>query len=113
MAVFNGIFPLLPGKEDALRAFASDVLGSRRAEFDKIQANGGTTRETWSIQQTPMGSFVVVWFEGDPERAFGELAADQSEFATWFKQQVLELSGVDLGAPSDEPMPETILDWSA
>jgi hypothetical protein len=113
MAVFNGIFPVLPGKEIAFKAFAAECAGPRAAGFAEMQATAGTTRETWSLQQTPMGAFVVVWFEGDPERAFGELAADQGAFATWFKAQVLEISGVDLGAPSDDPMPETVLDWSA
>ena len=113
MAVFNGIFPCLPGKEAAIKSFASECLGPRRADFDKMQATGGTSRETWSLQQTPMGAFVVVWFEGDPEQAFGELAADQGDFALWFKAQVKDISGVDLGAPSDDPLPETVLEWSA
>jgi hypothetical protein len=29
MAVFNGAFPVLPGKEDATRSFTKEVFGSR------------------------------------------------------------------------------------
>jgi hypothetical protein len=53
------------------------------------------------MQETPMGSFMLVWFEGDVEKAFSDLAADNSEFGTWFKGQVKELTGVDLGAPPE------------
>jgi hypothetical protein len=62
------------------------------------------------MQETPMGSFMVVWFEGDVEQAFTSLAADDSEFSTWFRAQVLDLTGVDLGAPPDGPPPATLVD---
>src|ERR1700730_9733161 len=97
MGVFNGMFPILQGKEDEARAFAAETIGARKAAFEEFQARSNITRETWALQETPMGSFMLVWFEGDVEKAFGDLAADQSEFATWFKAQVKELSGVDLG----------------
>ena len=44
MAVFNGAFPILTGKTDAARAFASAVAGSRNAEFQEMQKRAGTTR---------------------------------------------------------------------
>ena len=31
MAVFNGAFPVLPGKLDVARAFAKETIGPRRA----------------------------------------------------------------------------------
>jgi hypothetical protein len=113
MGVFNGMFPVLEGKEDLARAFAAELVGPRRADFVAAQGRANTTRETWTLQQTPMGSFVLVWFEGDVEKAFADLATDASEFGTWMRAQVKELSGVDMSAPSDEPLPEVVLDWSA
>ena len=68
MAVFNGAFPILPGKIDAARAFASDVAGGRKAEFKDMQKRSGTTRETWSLQETPAGAFMLVWFEGNIDK---------------------------------------------
>ncbi len=50
-------------------------------------------------------------FEGDVEKAFGDLAADNSEFATWFRAQVKEITGVDLGAPPDGPLPAVLINW--
>ncbi len=94
MAVFNGIFPIQEGKEDAARAFAAAVLGARKADFDALQARSNITRETWAMQETPMGNVMVVWFEGDVEKAFQDLAVDNSEFVTWFRGQVKDVTGV-------------------
>jgi len=114
MAVFNGAFPVLPGKVEAARAFANETMGAQRSGYDESQKRGGITRETWSIQETPDGNaFILVWFESpDPEKSFVELAQDASDFAVWFRKQVKEVSGVDL-AETPEGGPELILDWKA
>jgi hypothetical protein len=111
MAVFNGMFPIQAGKEQAARQFAAETLGARKADFDALQARSSITRETWAVQETPMGSFMLVWFEGDVEHAFADLATESSEFAVWFRGQVLDLTGVDLGAPPEGPLPEVVVDW--
>jgi hypothetical protein len=113
MAVFNGIFPVLPGKEDAARVFAKEVSGPRKREFGDMQTRHGLTRETWALQQTPQGSFVLVWFEAsDVEKPFAALATEQDDFVVWFRQQVLDVTGVDMTAPPEDPMPETLVEWS-
>ena len=111
MGVFNGMFPIAEGKEDAARKFAAETVGARKAHFAALQARSNITRETWAIQQTPMGSFMLVWFEGDVEKAFSDLASDSSEFATWFRGQVKDLTGLDLAAPSEEPLPDVLVNW--
>jgi hypothetical protein len=111
MSVFNGLFPILAGKEQAARAFAAETVGKRKADFDALQARSGVTRETWALQETPMGSFMLVWFEGDVEKAFTDLATDDGEFAAWFRDQVKDLTGVDLGAPPEGPAPDVLVDW--
>jgi hypothetical protein len=113
MGVFNGIFPIQAGKENDARAFAAEAIGARRAEFEAHLARAETTRETWTLQETPMGSFMLVWFEGDVEKAFTDLATNDSEFVTWFRGQVLDLTGVDLRAPDDGPPPTVLIDWTA
>jgi hypothetical protein len=114
MAVFNGAFPVLPGRVDTARAFAKETMGARRAGFDESQKRGGITRETWSVQEAPDGSaFVLVWFESpDPEQSFAELAQDSGDFAVWFRERVKEVSGVDL-TEQQEGGPELVLDWKA
>ncbi|GAC1308214.1 MAG: hypothetical protein NVSMB16_04480 [Acidimicrobiales bacterium] len=113
MGVFNGMFPIIAGKEEAARKFAADTMGARRAGYEELQKDSSITRETWSMQETPMGSFMLVWFEGDVEKAFSHLAGDDSEFGTWFKGQVLDITGVDLSADPDGPLPAVVVDWHA
>jgi hypothetical protein len=63
VGVFNGMFPVLAGKEEDARAFAAEATGARLAGFEAHHARAGTTRETWALQETPMGNFILVWFE--------------------------------------------------
>ena len=53
-----------------------------------------------------MGSFMLVWFEApDIEKAFADLATSGEEFSIWFRGQVKDLTGVDLGAPPESRPP--------
>ena len=113
MAVFNGAFPILPGKEDDARAFAKACVGERKAGFEASQNRASTTRETWTIMQTPMGAFMLVWFESsDIEGAFTDLATSDDEFTVWLRAQIQECTGLDMSAPDDSPPPEVVLDWT-
>ena len=53
MAVFNGVFPILPGKEQEGRDFAAACVGERRKGFDAQAARTQLSRETWALQETP------------------------------------------------------------
>jgi hypothetical protein len=113
MAVFMGAFPVLSGKEDEARKLAQETL-DRRDEFEASERRVGITKEEWALQQTPMGSMVVVRFEADDVAgAFADLAQSNEAFDVWFKQRVKEVSGVDLGEPMPGPLPEIIFDWSS
>jgi hypothetical protein len=111
MAVFNGAFPILPGKEQDARDFAAACVGERRQAFEAHLARGGLSRETWALQETPMGSFMLVWFEAsDIEKSFAELATSGEEFTIWFRGQVKDVTGVDLSAPPESPPPDVLVD---
>jgi hypothetical protein len=113
MAIFNAAFPILPGKEQAGRDFAAACMGERRADFEALQNTSSVTRETWALQETPMGSFVLVWFEApDIDKAFADVAAGGNDFTRWFIGQVKDVTGVDLGAPPESPPPEVLVDWT-
>jgi hypothetical protein len=113
MAVFNTMFPILPGKEDAARAWLAAVDGERKEGFDAMQRRSEIERETLTLQPTPMGSFLLVWFEGNVEKAFATVATDQDDFTVWHRAQLLDVTGIDLNQPSDGPGPELLLDWRA
>jgi hypothetical protein len=113
MAVFLGAFPVLPGKADDARKLAQDTL-ARRDEFTDSQKKSGVTKEEWSLRETPMGALIVVRFEcADIEKSFARLAESTDAFDVWFRERVREVSGVDLGTPSEDQPPEIILDWTA
>ena len=114
MGVFNGVFPVLPGKEDAMRAYAAEVNGARRTDFTAAQIALGITRQTWTHQQTPDGSLVLVWFEAaDVEKVFADFARATDEYNVWSRSQILEITGIDMSQPDDAPPPEVIVEWSA
>ena len=113
MGVFNGLFPVLEGKEDAARSFAKETAGPRRDQFGTHLARSNVTRETWSLLTTPMGSFINVWFEGDVESAFSDLATNDDEYIVWFRSAVMDVTGVDMTQPDDSTPPEVIVDWKA
>jgi hypothetical protein len=111
MAVFNGVFPILPGKEQEGKDLAAACVGERRKGFEAQLARSEISRETWSLQETPMGSFMLVWFESpDIEKTFTELATSSDEFTVWFRDQVKAVTGVDLSAPPESPPPDLLID---
>jgi hypothetical protein len=59
MGVFNGMFPIQAGKEEDARVFAAETVGARLAGYEAHHARVGNTRETFTLQETPMGSFRV------------------------------------------------------
>jgi hypothetical protein len=109
MGVFNVVFPIQAGREEDARAFAAELVGAQLAGYEAHHARVGNTRETFTLQETPMGSFLLVWFEGDVQKAFADHATDDSDFETWFRARVLDLTGVDLAAPPAGPLPRTPL----
>ena len=113
MGVFNGVFPVLPGKEAAARAWAEALAGPRAADFAALQRRAELTRETLALQPTPAGTVLLVWLEGNIGRAFEVIATDDDPYTAWHRDQIKDITGVDLRAPAAGPPPETLLDWRA
>lgn len=113
MGFFNGVFPVLPGQEDAARVLSKELSGPRAEAFNESQARCGITEETWALQQTPAGTFWLVFFKGDVEKAFTNLATSEEDYEKWFRAQILEICGVDLAQPPAGPPPENIFEWKA
>ena len=109
-------FPLLPGKEDQLRAFAEELKTRRAAEGREFFARFGVSRESWHLQTTPYGTWVIAVTDisGLPvEVVAREYSQSEQPFDCWFKGQVRELSGID---PDEQPLgppTETIFDTAA
>jgi hypothetical protein len=105
--------PVQPGKADQLRATTNELLGARRQEFEESEKRIGITRECQYLQPTPMGDLLVVWVEGgDVVAALAAFGQSYEPVDAWWKEQILEVTGIDLNQPP-QAMPEVVLDWSA
>jgi hypothetical protein len=106
--------PILPGKTEAARAFLQEMDGPRKQELAACGQSVGVTKEVWAIQQTPQGDMYVAYITGeDIAHAFRQLAASESEFDRWFKQQMQATTGADLNTPPPGPISEILTEVEA
>lgn len=104
--------PILPGKTEAAYRFANDLNTTKRAEYTNAQLT--CTKESWFIQETPHGSFMIVYFHApDGNAVMGNLAQSQEPFDLWFKEQILELTGIDCTQPMPGGLPKQVLSWAS
>ena len=97
--------PILPGKEEQWRKFMTELQGSRYEDFKASRERYGVHERTF-MQHTPMGDIVLITLEGnDPMGSFMEFFKAQDPFAQWFRQQVVDVHGIDLykGLPGEPP----------
>lgn len=113
MPTFNAVFTLPADKVDSARSFAKELNGPRRDQLDDLERRCGVEREIWTIQEMPEGGHaILVFFDGDIDTTFTELATGTDDFTTWYRAQVLDLGGPDL-TRDDQPTSELIFEWSA
>jgi hypothetical protein len=110
MAMLALAIPIVPGKTDQWRRFIDQINGPRRAEYIDSRRHLGV-RERVFLQSSPHGDLVLITVEGDdPETAFRFFGAQDDPFINWFREQVLELHGIDLAAPPPGPFPQLVVD---
>ena len=111
MAVLQLVAPILPGKYDQWRTWHDNFVpgGSKRAEWKDQMQRYNITRQCVSLQRTPHGDFVVLFFEGpDPGAMMAGLGNSDNEFDKWFAQQVKEIHGIDTTEPPPGPISELV-----
>src|SRR5262245_16114255 len=114
MAVHNFAVPVLPGKENAARAFAKEAVGSHAHHYTSLMKASGTTRVTWTFQPTPASALLLVWFEADDvTRIFQILATRSGEDADWMRARIKEVGGFDMQQPMPGSPPELVMEWPA
>jgi hypothetical protein len=94
--------PLLPGRQEAGRAFAKAAWGTRLDELTESRRALGFTREVVTLQPTPHGDVICVYLEGkDPAAGNRGFAASNTPYDRWFKDQLatLFIPQVDLSKP--------------
>ena len=108
-------FPVLPGKTEDARAFQRELDTARTSAYDSSQRRIGISREYWFLASLPSGDQLIAYMESeDFDRALGLFAASTDEFDLWFKQQLADVTGVDLNTPPpDMKLPELVSRYQA
>ena len=114
MTTFAAMFPILPGKTERLKEIGAGLGGDHSAAFDASQKELGVPVESWHIQQTPNGDFLLVYLEADdPLKMFQTFADARGTSDVFLKDGIKECTGVDLnmGMPALPTYP--VLDYRA
>ena len=110
MALLAIAIPIPANKIEQWKKFTKELMTTRRSDFVASRKRLGVHERTF-LQHTPHGDMVVVTLEGaNPHKSFAEFGQGNDPFTTWFKQQVMEIHGMDLTAPPPGPLPEMIVD---
>jgi hypothetical protein len=113
MAAYAFVLPILPGQEETDRRLFAELQGARRADYEAAWHRLGVKAERVWHQQTPQGTFAVVYLEADDlDQVFGGLASSDDLFVVWWREQIKTVHGVDLSQPRPGPPNAQIHDWS-
>jgi hypothetical protein len=111
MATFSIVFPIRPDKLDQARHAGQEKMGPRAAASRECSRRIGVTRDSWHLQQLPDGAVLIISIDSDDVAgAFAKYAADDGPYARWERQQIEEITGLDLTKPLAGPQPETLAD---
>jgi hypothetical protein len=106
--------PILPGKGAAARAFQGELAGARRAEYADAERALGIVKELWFLQETPNGDLFIAYLESpNITQALDRFAASRATFDLWFRRQLANITGVDLGLPPPGPLSELVSRYEA
>ncbi len=104
-------FPVLTGKEGDAREFVSSVKDKRK-DFERSRKQRKVKREAWFLQQLPGSSTIITFIETDDvEKAISDFAHSMNPFDVWLKDSAKSITGIDLGQPRKDPVPETLLSF--
>jgi hypothetical protein len=97
-------YPIPAANVEDLRRMAATILKERADEAVAFYARYGVSRETWHLQQTPHGWWVIGVTEvrDQPVAVVADRYKQSEEpFDRWFKNQVHAISGIN---PDEEPL---------
>jgi hypothetical protein len=106
-------FPVIQGKEETMR-FIEELTQRRKSDAEAFYQRLGVSRETVFWQDTSHGPLIIVSTEvADLTETPKAFAMAEEPFESWFKQEILRLSGVDLNQTPLGPPSEKIFEWVA
>lgn len=111
MSIVVRAFPVAKSVAD-VRAFAAELV-ARRSEAATFYRQWNVSHESWHLQETGAGPWVIVVnVVDDPQEAAPRYAASTLDFDTWFKRRVLEVTGIDATREPLGPPTSLVYDWS-
>ncbi len=102
--------PILQGKLETWKRFVAELNGPRRAEHEASRRRMGIRREAAWLQEDPPMCIVQIDAD-DPARASRELAESNDPFDRWFREQVMEIHGLDFRQAAGVPQNRLLLDY--
>ena len=106
-------FPLKASIAD-LTAFSEALAGPRSGDAARFYRRYGVESESWHLQKTDHGPWVIVVTEiADPVDAAPRYADAVEAFHLWFKSQVETLTGVDPNYTPLGPPTKQVFTWSS
>ncbi|MSQ33099.1 MAG: hypothetical protein EXR60_01565 [Dehalococcoidia bacterium] len=114
MATYAFIQPIKAGKTQVWKNYVKEMTGPRKDALKASRKKAGLTTERAWLQSTPMGDFVVVYWEAeDIGKVFQHFMTSKDPTDQWFRDKILvEVHGMNPSVPPP-PMNELILDFKA
>jgi hypothetical protein len=106
--------PVLAGKTGAAHTFFGELEGERKSAFADSEQRINITKESWHLQHTPQGDLLLAYIESpDFASALESFSGSRDEFDEWFKQRLVEVTGVDLNNPPPGPLSEQLSSYQS
>jgi hypothetical protein len=111
MSIVLRAFPIRA--KEQLHSFVDSLNGNRQREADTFYRSYDVSHESWHLQDTPSGPWVIcLTIVDNPTEAAPRYASSTAEFESWFKSQVMQVTGINLNVEPLGPPTELIYAWS-
>jgi len=106
--------PVLPGQADAARTFMGELESTQRSSYADSEQRIGIDKELWFMSDLGDRDLLVAYMEsGDFGRALEQFSGSRDPFDMWFKEQLANVTGLDLNDPPEMQLPELVSHYEA
>ena len=106
-------FPIKDSAKQDLDQMIRSLKGERKDEAAAFYRRHGLSHESWHLQETPNGPWVIgISALDDPGGTQARYARATDAFDSWFKSQIGKITGFDLDEQPLGPPTKCIYGWS-
>lgn len=99
MAFRATTLPILHGMTPRCLKLGTEVMGKRLTEYERSCERIGLAAVKAWVETTNSGDVLILYFEGeDVGRSLGQLASSKEPFDKWFRDELFDITGVDVGS---------------